>query len=214
MATDHHAPPVAALRTVLLTLGLVLTGGGALALATDRFHAFTTETARRVAVRQHPVPLPAVPLESQAGVQFTLADLQGKWVLVDFIYTRCLTLCMTLGGDFAQLARQLDGPITEGKVKLLSISFDPARDTPADLASYLARFRSDGPGWQAARPLTDDGLKRLTAAFGITVIPDRMGGYTHNAAIHLVDPAGRLVDIFDLGQEDQVKAALLRRLAA
>ena len=54
-------------------------------------------------------------------------------------------------------------------------------------------------GWQAARPLTPDGLQQLTAAFGITVIADQLGGYTHNAAIHLVDPEGRLVDIFDLG---------------
>lgn len=213
MGSEHHAAPVVALRTVLLTVGLLLAGGGALAVATDGFHAFTTETARRVAVRRHPVPLPAVPLENQAGVQFTLADLQGRWLLVDFIYTRCLTLCLTLGGDFTQLERQLAGPIANGKVKLLSISFDPTHDTPAELTAYLVRFRNRDPAWQAARPISAGGLARLTSAFGITVIPDSMGGYTHNAAIHLVSPAGELVDIFDVGDVDQVKTAVLRRLA-
>ena len=67
-------------------------------------------------------------------------------------------------------------------------------------------------GWQAARPLTADGLRRLTAAFGVTVIPDQLGGYTHNAAIHLVDPEGRLVDIFDLGDVDRIREAVLRNL--
>ena len=214
MATDPLSRPVSALRTVLLTVALLLTGAAALARATDGFHAVTTETARRVAVRRHPVPVPTVPLENQAGVPLTLADFHGQWVLVDFIYTRCLTLCMTLGSDFAQLGRQLAAPIAEGKVALLSISFDPTHDGPAELAAYLARFRDRDSAWQAARPVTAEGLGRLTHALGLTVIPDSMGGFTHNAAILLVDPAGDLVDILDIGQVEQVKAAVLRRLAS
>lgn len=203
---------MAALRTAALSVGLLLAGGQGLALATDGFQAYTTETARRVAVRRDPARIPAVLLENQSGLAFTLADFHGAWVLVDFIYTRCLTLCTVLGGDFAQLEQALAEPIAQGKVRLLSISFDPAHDTPADLTTYLARFRGRGSGWEAARPVTADGLTRLIAAFGITVIPDQLGGYTHNAAIHLVNPAGELVEIFDLGQVDQVRDGLLRRL--
>jgi protein SCO1/2 len=201
------------LRTSLASAALLLAGGVALAAATDGFQAFTTETARRVAVGRRPVDLPAVALESQSGMRFTLADLRGRWLLVDFIYTRCPTLCTVLGGDFAQLEQQLAGPIAQSKVQFLSISFDPAHDAPADLAAYVARFRGRGLGWQAARPVTGDGLRRLTAAFGITVIPDQRGGYTHNAAIHLVDPESRLVDIFDLGHLDQIRGTILRKLS-
>ena len=213
MTADQEVAPATLLRTVLLSVGLLLAGVTGLGVATDGFQAFTTETARRVAVHRQPVAVPAVPLVNQDGVQFSLADLQGKWVLVDFVYTRCMTICTVLGADFAQLERELAEPIAQGRVQLMSISFDMSRDTPSDLASYLARFRASGPGWQAAVPLTDDGLERLKNTFGITVIPDRMGGYTHNAAIHLVDPSGRLVDIFDLGQREQVRAALRRELA-
>ena len=214
MTTDQHTPPSAILRTVLVTVGLLLTGAVALARATDGFQAFTTETARRVAVRRHPVPVPAVPLENQSGERLTLADFKGQWVLVDFIYTNCTTFCMTLGGDFARLQRQLDGPISEGKLRLLSISFDPGHDAPAELAGYLARFRSRYPAWQAARPITTEGLAQLKRAFGLTVIPDNWGGFTHNAAILLVNPAGELVDILDIGQVEKVKAAVLGRLAS
>jgi protein SCO1 len=203
----------AGLRTSLASAALLLAGGVALAAATDGFQAFTTETARRVAVRSRPVELPAVALESQSGARFALADLRGRWLLVDFIYTRCPTLCTALGADFARLERQLVDPIARGKVQLLSISFDPTQDTPAQLAAYLGRFQGHGMGWQAARPLTADGLRQITKAFGVTVIPDQLGGYTHNAAIHLVDPEGRLVDIFDLGDVDRIRGAVLRNLS-
>ncbi len=202
----------AVLRTSLASVALLVAGGLALAAATNGFQAFTTETARRVAVRALPVELPAVALESHSGARFTLADLRGTWLLVDFIYTRCPTFCTALGGDFAQLERQLVDPITRGKVQLLSISFDPTQDTPARLTAYLGRFQGRELGWQAARPLTADGLRRITAAFGVTVIPDQLGGWTHNAAIHLVDPEGRLVDIFDVGDVDRIREAVLRDL--
>ena len=202
------------LSTVLLSVALLLGGGAALAVATDGFQAFTTETGRRVAVRRHPVGLPVVPLENQSGAPVTLADFRGKWLLVDFIYTRCVTFCTALGADFARLERQLSGPVAQGRVALLSISFDPMHDSPTELTAYLERSRAGGRGWQAARPVTAEELGQLTAAFGITVIPDRLGGYTHNAAIHLVDPEGRLVDIFDLGNPDLPGRAILDRLAS
>jgi protein SCO1/2 len=199
-------------RTSLASVALLVAGGVALAAATNGFQAFTTETARRVAVRSRPTELPAVALESQSGARFTLADLRGTWLLVDFIYTRCPTFCTALGGDFGRLERQLADPIARGRVQLLSISFDPTWDKTAQLAAYLGRFQSRDGGWQAARPLTADGLRQITAAFGITVIPDQVGGYTHNAAIHLVDPEGRLVDIFDLGDVDRIRETVLRNL--
>ena len=151
-------------------------------------------------------------LESDAGTRFTLADLRGRWLLVDFIYTRCPTVCSALGGDFARLERELAGPIAQGRIRLGSISFDPAHDTPAQLAAYLGRFGVRNEAWQSARPLTAEGLRRLTAAFGITVIPDGLGGYTHNAAIQLVDPDGRLADIFDPGHPERVSEAVLGNL--
>lgn len=213
MTTGPDSALTAVWRTALVSAALLLVGAVALAAATDGFQAFTTETARRVAVRRQPANLPAVTLENQSGARFMLADLRRKWLLVDFIYTRCPTFCTVLGGDFAQLERELAGPIAQGRVQLLSISFDPTQDPPAQLAAYLRRFRGQDMGWQAARPLTADGLQSLTEAFGVTIIQDRLGGYTHNAAIHLVDPEGRLVDIFDLGDLDQIRGTILRKLS-
>ncbi|HSH49070.1 MAG TPA: hypothetical protein VK991_10840, partial [Halomonas sp.] len=57
------------------------------------------------------------------------------------------------------------------------------------------RFGDQGAGWMAARAVDDDGRKALMRAFGVIAVPDEIGGYVHNAAINVVDPAGRLVAI-------------------
>jgi protein SCO1/2 len=197
------------LRTLFVSIALLLVGGVVLYAATDGLRAFTSEAARRIAVRQHPVEVPAVTLETQTGAHIDITSLRGKWLLIDFIYTRCPTYCVALGSEFAQLQDRLAGSVREGAVELLSISFDPAHDTPRALASYLTRAKSRGAGWVAARPVDSGGLDELERAFGITVIADGLGGYTHNAAIHVVDPQGRLIEIVDPGQS---RAALRRIL--
>jgi protein SCO1 len=196
-------------RTLLASLALLLAGAAALNAATDGFEAFTTEAARRLAVRRNPVALPVAALQVQSGARIDFGSLRGKWLLVDFIYTRCPTYCLTLGSEFAQLQDRLAGSIGQGEVELLSISFDPDHDTPPQLAAYLQRSRDRGRGWLAARPLGPDRLA-LERAFAVTVIADGSGGYIHNAAIHLVDPQGRLVEIFDLGDPASVAQAVLR----
>lgn len=200
------------LRTLFVSVALILAGGFVVYAATDRLQAFTTEAARRIAVRQHPVDVPPVTLETQSGARIDVTGLHGKWLLVDFIYTRCPTYCVALGSEFAQLQDRLAGPLAKGAVELVSISFDPAHDTPPELAAYLQRARSRGAGWLAARPIGRDGLDQLETSFGITVIPDGMGGYTHNAAIHVVDPQGRLIEIIDSGQSDLAARTVLEKL--
>ena len=200
------------LRTLLASCLLLALGGAVLTVATDGFQAFTSETARRLAVLRDPPPVPAVLLETQSGARLNLTDLRGRWVLVDFVYTRCLTWCLALGGEFAQLQDQLAAPLAEDKLVLLSISFDPAHDTPAELAAYQERFRGRGHDWIAARPVSHDGLRQLLRTFGVTVVPDAMGGYVHNAAILVVDPQGRLVRILDTGNPQAVAQTVRRDL--
>ncbi len=200
------------LRTLLASALLLALGGAVLTAATDGFQAFTSETARRLAVRRDPPPVPAVTLETQTGAHVKLGELRGRWVLVDFIYTRCLTWCLALGGEFAQLQDQLAAPLADGRLVLLSISFDPVHDTPAELAAYQQRFRDRGPGWIAARPTSEDDLRQLLRTFGVTAVPDGMGGYVHNAAIQVVDPQGRLVLILDSGNPQAVVQVMRRKL--
>lgn len=185
------------LRTLLASLLILAAGIAALAAATDGFRAFTSETARRIDVREHPRVLPQVPLQTADRRTIDFTSLRGRWLVVEFIYTRCTTYCSIQGSEFARLQDRLARAIADDKVVLLSISFDPARDGPEQLAAYQQRSGSRGTGWIAARPATPAALAALEQAFGVTVIPDGLGGYVHNAAIAVVDPEGRLVAIMD-----------------
>ena len=196
------------LRALLASLAILAAGLAVLSHATDGFRAFTTETARRIEVREHPRPVPDVLLQTADGQHLRLHALRGRWLLVDFIYTRCPTLCTAQGSEFARLQGRLAGPIVRRRITLLSISFDPQHDDPARLVAYRRRFADRGHGWSAARPVDAAELATLTQAFGIKVIADGQGGYVHNASIMLVDPQGRLVDVFDAGAAGVVAGAV------
>ena len=188
---------MAVLRTLLVSLALLAAGLGVLAAATHGFRAYTTETVRRLDVREHPRPVPSLPLQTADGGHTSFVQLRGRWLLVDFIYTRCLTYCSVQGSEFVRLQRQLADPIASGNLALLSISFDPAHDDPVALAAYQRQHGDLGAGWIAARTVNQADLKTLMRLFGVVAVPDGLGGFVHNAAIAVVDPQGRLVAILD-----------------
>jgi protein SCO1/2 len=90
------------------------------------------------------VPLPPFTLTTQTGAPYTLAELRGHVTVVDFIFTSCPDVCPMLSAQMAELAkRYADTP----DVRFLSISVDPATDTPAVLTTYAARFGADPARW-------------------------------------------------------------------
>lgn len=188
---------MAVLRTLLASAVLLAGGGGVIYGATDGFRAFTAESARRLAVREHPPVVPTLPLQIADGSRISFGELRGRWLLVDFIYTRCMTQCSLQGAEFARLQRESAAPIASGKVALLSVSFDPARDDPEALGEYVRVRGGRGDGWLAARPVSGADLAEFKRVFGVVVIPDGMGGFIHNAATLVVDPTGKLVRVFD-----------------
>jgi protein SCO1/2 len=204
---------VSVLRTLLVSLVLVAAGIGVLAEVTDGFRAYTTETARRIRVREHPRAVPPLPLQTASGARTDFGALRGRWLLVDFIYTRCTTYCSVQGSEFARLQDELAGPIAAGKVTLLSVSFDPGRDDPAALARYQRLHGARGNGWIAARPVDAADLTELMDVFGVVAVPDGLGGFVHNAAIAVVDPWGRLVGIMDWDDSRGAVRYVTRRLS-
>ena len=195
------------LRTAVAALAVASVFGVALWQGTDGLRAFTTEGARRLSVIELPRPVPAVRLIDMRGRELTLADEIGRAVVVEFIYTTCPTICVALGESFAKLRDQIRTAGLADRVRLISISFD-LRDSPEALEDYTQAHGADGGLWITARPEDETALRALLKAFRITVIPDGFGGFVHNAALHVVDRRGRLVAIFDIGEEAQLLAAI------
>ncbi len=189
----------------IATLAASLAGAASVLFATHGLRVFTAEGARRLDIAQRPRAVPVALLEDAAGREWSSAELRGRTALVDFVYTRCGTLCPRLSTRFAELQDRIRERGLGERVKLLSVSFDPERDTPERLEEYARHFAAEPGLWGFARMRDADALRDWLAVFGIVVIPDAGGGFEHNAAIHVVDPRGRLVGVFDL---DEVEAAL------
>lgn len=189
--------PVAVLLTVLF-LGVAVLWWG-----TSGFSVFTAEGARRADVQRQPRPLPMVALQDQQARAVSLADFKGKVVLLDFVYTRCPTVCTVLGSGFQQLRQQILSSGLEGRIVLLTFSFDPEQDGPAQLTEYADRYGGADRNWQFVRAPSRGDTDRLLRAAELVAIPDGFGGYVHNAAIHILDREGRLARIVDTEAIDE-----------
>ncbi len=111
--------------------------------------------------------IPDVELLDQDGrkVRFYTDLVKGKTVAVQFIFTTCTTICPPLGATFARVQKDL-GERSGRDVQLISISVDPATDTPERLKAWGEKFKA-GPGWTlvtGAKPQVDELLRALGAA--------------------------------------------------
>ena len=184
-----------ALRYSLCVVVAVLAVGAVLSYSTNGFTTFTYEAARRADVVESPVTLSNWQLEDGSGNLVGLHDFGDGLLLVDFIYTRCPTVCRALGSRYSQLQASIDSD-PERSVTLLSVSIDPDFDTPGQLQNYRQRHGGQSGSWRVARPQDTSNLQQLKDDTGIRVIPDGWGGFAHSESVHVIQD-GRLVGILD-----------------
>ncbi|MFT5591122.1 MAG: protein SCO1/2 [Bradyrhizobium sp.] len=202
-----ETPTAGLLQTFAASLFALLVGLAVIVLATDGGHAFTTEALRRGQVARAPQQLPDFSLRDRADQPAMLRQLlasDGRVQIVDFVYTRCQTVCSVLGSVYQRLQQQLLERGLQDKVGLLTISFDPVNDDAAALQDYAARLRMDPAAWQIVTLSSVADRRRLLDAFGIMVVPAPLGEFEHNAALHIIDPTGQLVRIVDYAAISQV----------
>lgn len=195
-----EASPLRLGPTFSASMAVLIAGLAALLFATGGGQSFTTEALRRQQVSQQPQQLDAFNVTTSSGEKTSLNTLLAsgnKVWLVDFVYTRCQTLCSSLGSIYQQLQAQIEARGLQGKVGLLSISFDPANDDVAALKAYATRMNMNPAVWQIATLTSWQDRRRLLDAFGIMVVPAPLGEFEHNAALHVVSVDGKLLRILD-----------------
>ena len=104
------------LRTALASVLLLLGGWAAASWLTYGFQAWTDEGARRLEVALRPVTAPPITVQGP-GLSGSLPALLGEdggVTIVDFIYTHCETVCLTLGSSFQQLQAALQADRAAG----------------------------------------------------------------------------------------------------
>lgn len=143
--------------------------------------------------------VPDALLVDQEGRKRHVDSLKGSTLLVTFIYTACPlpTFCPLLDRHFASIQSAIKGDPALKNVRLISISFDPATDTPAVLKKHAGELKADPAIWTFFTGEREE-IDRFASRFGIAVsraLNDERD-ITHNLRTALVDPAGRLVKVY------------------
>lgn len=108
--------------------------------------------------------IPDIELLDQDGrkIHFYTDLVKGHTVAINFIFTTCTTICPPLGATFARVQRELGDKVGRD-VRFISISVDPATDTPERLKAWGEKFHA-GEGWTFVtgnKPQVDELLRAL-----------------------------------------------------
>jgi len=195
-----------------LLAGLVILGMGAgiLGAWTLGFSAFSSYSYALITAGPLPRPAPDFPFVDQFGHHRRLASLRGRHVLLHVFYGTCLTICPVVIEDVRQLHAGLPAA-RRGKLTILSLSVDSARDTTERLLE-LWREAGASEGWIMANP-ADGSLDRVVREFGIWIFAKSDGTINHAADLFLIDPDGDIVRVFSpQPNNDPIRHALEKYL--
>jgi protein SCO1 len=133
---------------------------------------------------------------NQGGKTISVDQFRGKALLVTFIYTRCPLpdYCIRMSRNFATIQKQLAAdPQLYDKTHLLSISFDPAYDTPQVLHSYGTAYAGNTAfsHWDFAAPPPTE-LDAVEEFFDVGVSSGSNNTLTHSLSTVVITPGGKV----------------------
>ncbi len=142
--------------------------------------------------------IPEFSLVEASGRTVTRADLLGDVWVADFIFTSCAGICPVLSSRMAEVQKALVERDVEAR--LISISVDPARDTPEVMEKYARRFGADPERWWFLTGERDELYDLIKSGFLLSVADrtqeeaDADGGelITHSDRFVLVDREARI----------------------
>jgi cytochrome oxidase Cu insertion factor (SCO1/SenC/PrrC family) len=145
------------------------------------------------------------------GAPINLHDLMRERVVVlSFIYTRCgdPKACLRATGVLSELQRiSRQFPEMAEKLLLITLSFDPAHDTPGVMARYGRVFtKEQGAEWLFLTTRDQAALQPLLEAYGQRVdrrkTANAMGPYYHPLRVYLIDQQQQVRNIYSFGLLD------------
>lgn len=146
--------------------------------------------------------LPPFEMVNQSNATVTDQKLRGGPVVLCFIFTNCAGPCPIMTAKMAKLHKE----VTDPKVKFLSVSVDPDRDTAEVLTEYGKQFEADFTRWWF---LTTPDVRRvyqLSAGLRLAAMPaDGETPIIHSEKLVLVDSNGRVRGMYSSNMEDEVK---------
>jgi protein SCO1 len=142
-------------------------------------------------------------LIDQNGRPFTDGNLKGKWHLVFFGYTHCPDECPTTLNNLSLVYHRLS-KTQQKNVRIVFISVDPGRDTPAVMKAYVANFDAPIIGLTGTAAEVRQAATDYHVYYAKHVHPDGSYDMDHSTVVYVMSPNGRFVA--PLGIEETVGA--------
>jgi protein SCO1/2 len=144
-------------------------------------------------------PVPEVEFVDQNGRKRPLSTFKGAPLALTFMYTRCPLpdFCPLMDRNFAAVQQALEAEPALRTTHLVSITFDPATDTPAVLEKHARALKADPARWTFLTGDRDQ-IDKFASRFGMTIAraPDDPVNITHNLRTAIVDADGKLVKVY------------------
>lgn len=146
--------------------------------------------------------VPDLTLVNQDDKRIHIQQYRPKVLLLTFIYTRCPLpeYCTLMSSNFAELNKQFTASdLLRDRTHLLSVTIDPAYDTPKVLRSYGAAHTGNYAGekfahWEFATGKPDD-IKRLAEFFGLTYFEEKQQ-ITHSLRTAIISSDGKVHKVY------------------
>jgi protein SCO1 len=137
---------------------------------------------------------PDFTLEDAEGRMVTLDDLRGKVVVLHFIYTNCPDVCPLHAERIAEIQEMVNRTPMRELVEFVTITTDPANDTPDVLREYGPAHGLDPANWvflTSGADQPEDTTRTLAERFGHKFTLTEDGYQMHGVVTHIVDREGR-----------------------
>ena len=146
--------------------------------------------------------VPEFGLINQGGKNFGSGDLRGKIWIADFIYTTCPGPCPMISNRMSELQE----PLKNSDVHLVSFTVDPAKDSPPVLRSYAEKLGAEPGRWDflTGPPSTIYNLSRNGFKLAVSDGNEEKGLPVHSTRMILVDRHGVIRGYYDASEADAV----------
>lgn len=143
--------------------------------------------------------VPDFTLTDQVQTRVSLSQFRGKVVALNFIYTSCVLpqFCYRLANHFSVVEKRFKERMGRELV-LLTVTFDPARDTPERLSDYARQWNATPDVWHFLTGTAND-ITRVCRLFGVDAFPDE-GLISHSTRTAVIDRRGVLAASIDGNQ--------------
>ena len=131
-------------------------------------------------------------LTDQDGKTVPLDVFRGHPTVVSMFYATCPAACPLLVRDIKVLEENVP-PAVRDNVRVLLVSFDVQRDTPAQLMAMAQKLKVNLPRWKMTVAPSDDAARDLAAVLGFQYRKLEDGEFSHSARISLLDENGVVV---------------------